>query len=55
MGKIYPILVSFSIFPLKCMVKNYFKNVFGNLKTIMKSNETVLDKCSLNIVLKEIA
>jgi hypothetical protein len=25
------------------------------LKTIMKSNETVLDKCSLDIVLKEIA
>ena len=29
-GKIYPILVAFSIFPLKCMVKNNFKNVFGN-------------------------
>jgi hypothetical protein len=30
MGKIYSILVPFSIFPLKCMVKNNFKNVFGN-------------------------
>jgi hypothetical protein len=30
MGKIYPILVPFSIFPLKCMVKNNFKNVFRN-------------------------
>ena len=30
MGKIYPILVLFSIFSLKCMVKNDFKNVFGN-------------------------
>jgi hypothetical protein len=29
-GKIYPILVPFSIFPLKCMVKNNFKKVFGN-------------------------
>ena len=26
MGKIYPILVPFSIFPLKCMVKNNFRN-----------------------------
>ena len=30
MDKIYPMLVPFSIFPLKCMVKNNFKNVFGN-------------------------
>ena len=30
MGKIYPILVPFSIFPLKYMVKNNFKNVFRN-------------------------
>jgi hypothetical protein len=30
MGKIYPILVPFSIFPLKCMVKNYFKNVLND-------------------------
>jgi hypothetical protein len=31
MGKIYPILMPFSIFPLKCMVKNNFKNVFGKI------------------------
>jgi hypothetical protein len=29
MGKIYSILVPFSISPLKCMVKNNFKNVFA--------------------------
>ena len=27
----------------------------NNLKTIMKSNETVLDKCNLDIILKDIA
>jgi hypothetical protein len=30
-------------------------HMFGENKTIMKSDETVLDKCSLDIVLKEIA
>jgi hypothetical protein len=32
-----------------------YQEIEYHLKTIMKSNETVLDKCSLEIVLKEIA
>ena len=48
MGKIYPILVPFSIFPLKCMVKNNFKmcletNVADETKTT--TMQFLLEQC----------
>ena len=48
MGKIYPILVPFSIYPLKCMVKNNFRNVFGNTcfdETKTTTMQFLLEQC----------
>ena len=47
MGKIYPILVPFSIFPLKCMVKNNFNQRLSRaciVHLVVKKNQLVLCK-----------
>jgi hypothetical protein len=49
MGKIYPILVPYSIFQLKCMVKNNFKNVFGNTCCWWNKDYIAKKKCVFTV------